>query len=179
MAAKIPGFKLTENEVSQTLDLKEILGIDVSNNQEIKDAIGQAIIDRIIERTESGKSIHGKDFKKAEPDSNYSHEYRDSHTFKAYGKNNNKINMTLTGNMLGTMDIIKDEKNKITIGWDDPTENAKAYNHNFGDTVPKREFFGITTGEINEIARKYKPDLMTNENDERLLNKIAKLIGKK
>lgn len=160
---------MSQSEVSQTFDLKQILGIDVSDFPEVKQAIGQAIIDKIISRTESGEDVSGKNFK------GYSKEYVNSLAFKAFGKSENDVNLTLTGSMLGTIDIIEDSGNKIKIGWSDDTENAKAYNHNTGDTVKKREFFGITSDDIKAISNEFKPDLRKSKNDEVLLKKLDKI----
>lgn len=168
--AKIPNLKMTESEVSQTFDLKEILGVDVSDTPAIKEAIGQALIDKIIERTESGVDVNGNKFEK------YSEDYKDSLAFKAFGKTG-KVNLTQSGQMLGTLDLIENKGNKIKIGWDDETENAKAYNHNTGDTVKKRQFFGITAEDIKAIRDEFKPDLKTTENDKILLKKLSKIAG--
>jgi hypothetical protein len=167
--AKLPNLKLSESEVSQTFDLKEILGVDVRDYPEVKDAIGEAIIQKIIDRTESGVDVSGKKFK------NYSDEYVGSLPFKAFGKSANDVNLTQTGAMLGTIDIIQDKGNKIKIGWEDPTENAKAYNHNAGDTVKKREFFGLTAADLKSISAEFKPDLRKSVNDEVLLSKLDKI----
>jgi len=167
--AKLPNLKLSESEVSQTFDLKEILGVDTKDFPEIKQAVGEAIIQRIVDRTESGQDVSGRSFK------SYSDSYVESLPFKAFGKKDSEINLTQTGSMLGTIDIVKDSGNKITIGWSDPTENAKAYNHQTGDTVKKREFFGLNTGDIKAITKEFKPDLKKSKNDEILLNKLNKI----
>lgn len=166
--AKIPNLKLSESEVSQTFDLKKILGVDLSDMPEVKDAIAQALIDRIVQRTESGKDVEGNKF------DSYSKEYKDSTAFKAFGKTN-KVNLTQTGDMLGLLNVIEDKGNSIKIGWDDTTENAKAYNHQTGDTVKKRQFFGITAEEIKTISAEFKPDLKKSKNDEAILSKLDKI----
>lgn len=150
--AKIKGLKLSENEVSQTIDLKELFGTSLSGSQALKEAIAQDIIDLIVERTESGKSVTGGNLKKP-----YSKQYQESLEFEVFGKEANEVNMKLTGNMLGTLDVLENSGSKIKIGWNDGTESAKAYNHNVGDTVPKRPFFGINQTELNQIKKKYEP----------------------
>lgn len=128
-----------------TIDLRELFGVNFTGHDALKQAIGQAIIDKIVERTKSGKSVYGKQF------AGYSNEYADSPDFKAFGKSKSKINLTMSGEMLDTMDIVDVRGDKITIGWSDDTENAKAYNHNTGDTVKKRRFFDITSDELKQI----------------------------
>jgi hypothetical protein len=147
--AKLEGLKLTESEVSQTIDLKEVFGVSLSGNDALKQVIGQALIDRIIDRTESNKDVNGRALKK------YSKEYVASDDFKAFGKSESDVNMTLTGNMLGTLDIVDASGSKVKIGWNDAVENAKAYNHNVGDTVSKRAFFGVTKQDIESIKREF------------------------
>lgn len=152
--AKLDGLKLTQSEVSQTIDLGEVFGVPLTGNESLKQVIGQALIDKIISRTESGKDVNGKPFKK------YSKEYIESDEFKAFDKSPGEINMTLTGQMLGTLDVLQTAGSKVKIGWADDTENAKAYNHNVGDTIKnKRAFFGVTKADLNEIKKEFKADV--------------------
>ena len=133
-------IKETQSQVSQTINIKEILGRTPTEAE--KQSIGQALIDRIIERTESGKGLSGKNLK-----SPYSKEYADSLEFKAFGKSRGKVNMTLTGDMLASIDILRSTRDTITIGIEGD-QAAKAFNHQTGDTVPKRRFFGVTQKDI-------------------------------
>jgi hypothetical protein len=137
---------------------------------EVKEAIGQAIIDFIRDRTESGVDVAGKRF------DSYSKDYKDSDAFKAYGKTN-KVNLSQTGDMLQLMDIVNSDGNTIKIGWEDTVENAKAYNHNIGDTVKKRQFFGVTSEDIKKLSKEFKPDLKNSKNDQAILNKLDKIAG--
>ena len=166
--SKISNLKLTQSEVSQTIDLKKVLGVDLTDYPEVKQAIGQAIIDLIVSRTEDGLDVNGKKF------ANYSKDYKDSLAFKAFGKTN-KVNLSQTGEMLSLMDIIDDSSNKLKIGWNDETENAKAYNHNVGDTVPKRPFFGVNDADLKKITDEFKPDLKKNQSDAAILKKLNKI----
>ena len=156
-----------------------MFGVSLRGRDELKQAIGQEIIDRIIRRTESGKAIGGKkDLKKP-----YSESYAESLDFKAFGKSKNKVNMKLTGDMLGSMDVTEIKGNKITIGFEGDEENAKAFNHNFGDTVPKRPFFGLNKNELTDIKRTFKSELkealkeQRSGDDNLLLGLIEKLGG--
>lgn len=154
-----PVFK--KDGVYQTLNLKEMFG--VVPNEEIKQAIGQYAIDYIRERTQNGAGIGGAPFNFGV----YSDEYADSLEFKAHGKDKHEVNMTLTGDMLALMDIIEETQSTVTIGWRDEEQNAKAYNHNTGDTVPKRPFFGLTSKEIREIADHFRDDVQTSVRETR------------
>ena len=145
--------KITKKEVSQKFNLGEYFGVDFGRDPDLKQEIGQAIIDKIIERTEDGKDISEKGFKK------YSKEYVDSDEFKDFGKSKNEINMTLTGRMLDDIDIISESRNTIKIGFEDSTEILKAFNHNTGDTVKKRKFFGIRERDLKEIGKEFRSEL--------------------
>lgn len=157
MAFKPPKF--SKDEVSQTINLKEQFGIDFTGLEDFRDIIGEAIIQKIKERTESGQGVSFSG-ENARPVTlkGYSKEYKDSPEFKAFGKTS-KVNMTLSGDMLNLMDVIDHTANTIKIGWDDGEQNAKSYNHNVGDTVPRRPFFGISKTELQEIVNEIKPDL--------------------
>lgn len=159
MAVKLNGLKLSETEVSQTVDLGELFGVPLTGNEALKQSIGQAIIDMIVARTEDGISVNGGKLKGP-----YSKAYADSDDFKAFGKKANEVNMKLTGQMLGTLDIIESSGSKIKIGWDDATENAKAYNHQTGDTVTKRPFFGISKKELQVIKDQFEHDVQQETN---------------
>ena len=151
MAWKKP--KITKKEVSQKFNLGEYFGVDFGRDPDLKLEIGQAIIDKIIERTEDGQDISENDFKK------YSKEYVESDEFKDFGKSKNEINMTLTGRMLDDIDIISESRNTIKIGFEDETETLKAFNHNTGDTVKKRKFFGIRSEDLKEIGCEFRDEL--------------------
>jgi hypothetical protein len=129
---------IKKSGVYQKFNLKEMFGVDVSRSPELKKAIGQAIIEHIVKRTEDGMGRDGKALK-----SPYSDSYSESLPFKAAGKSKRNVNMTLNGDMMGLLDIIDESANTITIGWEDETEILKAYNHNVGDTLPRRPFFGL------------------------------------
>lgn len=147
-----------KNRVEQTIELKELFrGVDLSN-RDLKEFIGEAIIEYMRERTLSGQGVRfsedGKGssvtFKK------YSKAYTESDDFKAFGKSKNEVNLKLTGDMLGLMDIVDVGKDTITIGWNDEDQVPKAFNHITGDTVPARPFFGVSKSELNELAKELR-----------------------
>jgi len=154
---------------SQTAKLKinfaDIFGDGVRLDGATKEAFLQDAIDMIIERTKNNRSLSGSKFK-----SPYSDSYANSNDFKAHGKSKNNVNMTLTGDMLDSLDIISISGNNAVIGWEDDTENKKAYNHNTGDTVPKRTFLGLQAKEVSELKDKYKERVKYNQT-----NKINEL----
>lgn len=143
----ITGLDLSERKVAQTINLEQILGVSFKGEKALRLAIAQAAIDHIIERTQSGKAVQGGGFKP------YSKDYKDSTAFKLLKDDGAPVNMTLTGSMLADIDVLGDGENTIQIGFRDKTETAKAFNHNTGDTLPKRPFFGISDKEIKSIVK--------------------------
>lgn len=140
-------LNITKKEVSQEIDLNNLIKADISEDEQLVLKIGQKIIDYIEDRVDEGL---GYSRKKLEPE--YSDEYADSLQFKAAGKSKTDVNMKLTGDMMASIDIIEVNGSKITIGIDDPDQAPKAFNHQTGDTVPKRPFFGVTHKELKEFV---------------------------
>lgn len=153
---------IKKGKVYQRFNLSEMFpGVDFSARPELKAIVGQAIIDHIVSRTQDGKAIGGtRELKRP-----YSKEYVESVEFKAAGKSKNEVNMTLNGDMLGLLTQTDETANTITIGWEDEKENLKAYNHNVGDTVPKRDFFGLNRTEQRAIAQRLKPEIAQANED--------------
>jgi len=154
--------------------------VDLSDREDIKQAVGQAIVDYMVARVKGGEGIGGVSLSVPK----YSPEYINSDAFKAFGKSEFPINMTLTGSMLEAMTVIDSNDNDIVIGWEDTTENAKAYNHNIGDTVPKRPFFGVSNSELDKIKSELKGEVRAilkegikkQEANDIILGKIASFI---
>lgn len=132
------------------------MGEKIPDDPDFKDAVAQKAIDIILERTAEGRSWKGTAFK------SYAKSYIESDEFQAFGKNKGKVNLTLAGDMLGLMDKIGETRDKIQIGWDDETENAKAANHILGVTVPSRDFFNLNKKELDEL-KQFAKDLIDNE----------------
>ncbi len=154
--------KVNKNNVEQTINLKDEFGIDFSGRRPLRELIGQAIIDKIRSRTADGQGMRfgrggsGTPVKLKSP---YSKEYSKSLEFRAFGKSRSKVNMSLTGDMMGLMDIKKQTGNTLTVGWDEKEENNKAFNHMSGDTVPTRPFFGVSKVELQDIKREFRSDI--------------------
>jgi len=146
--------KKSKNESYLDIDLKELFGKDVPDSSAFRQAVGQEIIDTIVERTQKSKFL-------APAKQTYDDDYVESVEFAAFGKSKNKVNLTQSGDMLGLMDIIKEKGSTIRIGWDDDLENKKATNINFGISkgMPKREFLGLTDKEEKKIREKFERDL--------------------
>ena len=154
--AKLNGLKTSKTSISQTLNLRDLLGRRPTETE--KEQFIQAAIDRIEERTADGKSVNGTNLK-----SPYSKMYADSLDFRAAGKSRSDVNMKLSGDMLGALDG-ESGRDTVTLFFDDETEAAKAANHHQGITVPRRPFFGINQKEAREIASSIEGDGGSDEN---------------
>jgi phage gpG-like protein len=175
--------KITKSQISQTINLKEFLDFDFSSRDDLMQSIGQKIIDRIVERTQSGQSIEIGDDGNAKFGTlkgPYKKEYVESLEFKAAGKSKGKVNLTLNGDMLSSIDF-RIKGNQIILEIDDEEQILKAFNHNTGDTLPKRPFFGISKSEIKEILEPVKDALpkikkaRASDRDEALLDVLEDL----
>ena len=160
--------KLTLEEVSQEIDLKQALGEQPSY---VYQSAAQDLIDYMVKRVSGGKGVEENKVTKLKKP--YSESYQQSLEFKAYGKEKNKINMKLTGNMLDSIDVIESSDGVVKIGIDDPEEAAKAYNHQTGDTVPKRPFFGVTESDISKIKKIYKKEFKPSEQVKDIMDAIG------
>lgn len=157
-------LNLSENEVSQSFDFVEEFGFSPSENQGLALTIAQDMIDIIQKRTAKSDNIYNNDFKK------YDEDYIESEDFKAFGKTK-KVNMKLTGDMLASIDVLEISDSTVKIGINDAEEAAKAYGHMTGmkghpyldGKTPKRQFFGINSGEIEKLRNKYKSDIDTTK----------------
>ena len=120
---------LLEYKVDLKKQLKKIK--DPDDRLRASKIAGEEALKRIKEMVSKQSSpVTGSSFKSLSAD------------YKKYKKGvvgNGKANMELTGDMLGELDLDYDE-DSFTIFIDDPDEAIKAFNHNTGDTVPKRPF---------------------------------------
>ena len=137
--------------MSLEIDLVDLFGDEVS--EDVAVSFGQAVIDTILDRTASGRSVQGRSFP------SYSDDYADSLQFKAAGKSQGSPDLELTGGMLSSIDITNATPRSITIAITDPDEVPKAFNHHTGDTVPARPFFGLSGREIDSLRRDFAPEV--------------------
>jgi hypothetical protein len=153
---------VTKTKIEQIIDLDKEFGIDFTGKRALKLALGQAIIDKIVSRTKSGRGIRfsssgaGQEIVLKSP---YSDKYADSRDFKAFGKTKNDVNLTLTGDMLAGIEIANgSNSNKLKIKMDED-ETGKAYNHQVGDTVPERPFFGVSSNDLKSIKSEFSSEI--------------------
>ena len=145
-------MKVTKEEVSQTFDIETEFGVDLSDEPRLRDEIGQAIIDRIRERcVDDNEDYLNRPLKK------YDEDYDESDAFDDFNKSEADVNMTLTGKMLESIDF-EDNQSVIKIEVA-KKETPKAYNHQIGDTVERRSWFGMSKKEIGDIKKSFSNEL--------------------
>lgn len=142
------------------------------SSTDFKREFGLRVIDAIITRTQD-KNLDKNNNKLFKP---YADSYINSDAFKVYGKTKNDINMTLTGEMLNSMDVVKISRSSIDIGFISKTQNDKAHGHingikrRFGQTKKKkgsiklviRDFFGLTQDAQIKILKSTMKDFNGN-----------------
>ena len=135
---------------------KATIQVDKRYSTRELESIASEIKDFIIERTQD-KHLDKRNRQFA----GYSDSYKHSLAFKVGGKSN-AVDLTLSGDMLAALDVLDTRPGVIEIGFEKgSTENAKAEGNILGtygkdkQVAPKRDFLGITKGDLNKILAKY------------------------
>lgn len=153
---------ITKDEVSKEikLDLPPDLPKDLA--KDIKQEVGDFVIESILsELADSKTPVSGGKFK--------------SKLSKAYMEETGKTfaNLDLNGDMLNSL-TSKVTASGVQVGIFNPDQAIKAYNHNVGDTLPKRQFIpspkenfkrDIETG-IRDIVASRVGEFQQNQNEE-------------
>lgn len=118
-----------------------------------RDKAASLIIEKIVQRTTNNIDSEGKRFK------NYSEAYSSSLEFKIANKSKNDPNLTLTGDMLNSIQVIDTGPGFITLGYNEGTpENDKATWAERSDNGPARKFLGLTDKELEQVIAEVKTD---------------------
>lgn len=145
--------KNNEDDLRLSIDLKEMFDLPFFPKDDgLRQAIGQAIIDAIKDKAMSGDFLSGSSKK------GYSKAYAESDAGVIYGKKAGaKPNLNASGDMLNSLTLdLPSNFNKLDVAFLDSLESQKAHGHvNGSDILPKRDFFGLTQKELNEIARRF------------------------
>ena len=168
--ARIAGKRtISLDEVSQTIDVTRY--IDAPTNDE-KETFATLAIETIVSRTLDGDDRNNSSFKP------YTEQYA-----ARKGVSVNSVDMFLEGDMLQsiTPDIINNKSIKLYVDGD--IEVKKSFNHVTGDTLPKRDFFGISEDEAKNIAAQIKRSRRNTDEEQPsnarrladLRNELAKL----
>lgn len=163
-------------KVSEKFNLNELFGTEFPDDRRLRLKVGNEIVQAIKQNTQSGLDKKGRSFKK------YSDSYKKSFPFKVFGKSGS-VDLTLTGDMLDTMEVIEDDSESVTVGWQDEQQKLKAENHIHGVTLPKRDFLGLPDAILNKIVEKNRAlveraadDRLTKRDEDRL-DREAKAEG--
>lgn len=169
--AEVKGLTVDPTELSQTLDLDDLLGAPVSSDPVLARAMVQHIIDYHKLRLTKSQGLGGAKFK----DSTYSKVYKSSLDFIAAGKSD-PVNMQLSGDMVGSLDILSESGSKIKYGVADDEVLPRAFGHQSGfEGHPaesklkqyKREWFGVTPPEARDLLKsKFSKELASLKPDQ-------------
>lgn len=146
---------------------------------DIRQAIASEIISFVRQRTLKGIDADGGKFP------GYSKGYINSVDFKATGKSKGKVNLTLSGDMLANIDIVKDKPKELVIGYDDKSDQAgKAEGNQIGsygksaDPKKARKFLGLQQDDLKKILSKYPVDSAKAEARAEAVNTAQEKIDK-
>lgn len=173
--------KLNENKDNLTvdIDIEKLLG-SASKNEVIRETFFQLAYDSLLDRLDKGLSVDNKPLKA------YSKSYKESLAYDVFGKDGT-VNMELSGDMINSIVIKKQNSKTMTIGFDSKEESNKAYGHMTGmeghptleGKVKPRNFFGWSDKELNNIAKELKPAIKEADlvSDAKLLSLIDRLLA--
>lgn len=152
-------------------------GMDLDDSE--KELLGQIYIDYIRERAKDGMGRGRKDFV------GYSEEYIKSLNFKIAGKSKNDVNMTLSGDMLGALEVLEIKRNKIIVGFENGSEENAIADGNirgtYGDSKPHksraRDFLTATQDELEKYVYAQIPADSETRSINAAINDLAGSIG--
>lgn len=134
-------MEMSESEVSFDLDFPELRGLPQELVNDILNEVGDYLKVSILDYVGDSRSpVAGGKFKKS-----LSPEYAERE-----GKDN--ANLDQTGSMLDSL-VFDISGTTLTIGIFDEDQAPKAFNHNTGDTLPRRQF-------IPEDGQTFKKEIM-------------------
>ena len=144
---------IRQNKVSYTLDVSEYLeDVPEDDREDATFEAGEAALEKITEYMENRKTpVSGvKNFRAL------SKEYA---KIKQKRVGNKNPNLRLTGKLIESLDVESDNKS-FSIRVIGKKDTEKAYNHNTGDTVPKRQFLPDDTKRSGP-GSKFKRDVVS------------------
>lgn len=140
-----------------------------------RELIAQEVIDYIVNRTKEGRD------KRENPFPSYSKEYVKSKDFKIAGKSKSNVNLTLSSEMLDSLQLLSHSRGEIVIGYDksDSDLNGKVEGNikgTYGSPTPrpgkKRDFLGIAADKKRAIEDQYDSSKVDRAT---ILERIARL----
>ena len=129
-------------------------------DEEQRETIADAIIEHIKFRTEQGIDKDGKPF------APYSKRYIESLDFKIAGKSAGDVNLTLSGDMLAELSLLRHKRGELMIGYKRGSEeNARADGNirgTYGQSQPNkrraRNFLGLKASERRALIKLLKDE---------------------
>lgn len=152
-------------------------------------AVAAELIDVIVERTQSGKGVKGKAkggiYQGTYSFPGYSDVYKNSFEYKKVKKKTGKVDLTLSGDMLGALELLEEDTGKVVIGYEEGSEeNARADGNirgTYGDSAPSekkaRNFLGVTKAELADVLDRY-PNTKKGRVNEEIVNR-ARAAGRR
>ena len=145
MAVKV---EKSQEKMELTVDLADEFGLEIRGNNALKMEIGEAYVQEIKARAQSGNRLGGGKMRR------YTKAYAE---FKGVGRDD--VDLTLTSDMLESLSVIGLSDNGVIIGFNQPDQDPKAFNHDTGDTLPRRPFFGLQKNELKRVKKEFLPDV--------------------
>lgn len=138
----------------------------LTENERIR--LGEALAEQIRKNAEAGKgrAFDNKSSRDGIIDQynkfpKYSKSYINSLDFKNAGKSPNKVDLTLSGDLLQSLDVVKQKDGEVVLGFPD-NQNGKAdgnirgtYGAEKPDANKARNFLGLTENDFNKILKKF------------------------
>lgn len=123
--------------------------LSVTADRDVKREIANSIAAKIVENTQKGMDKDGDRMASYAP---YSKAYKESKEFKQAGKKKNLVDLTLSGDMLGSVSVVSVSSNVIKIGFKNEKQFEKASWHIDGtDSMPIRDFWGLPFDDVAKI----------------------------
>lgn len=123
-----------------------------------REAIALEVVQFIRERSKKGRDKDNKTMP------GYSDVYKKSLSFKVAGKSS-KVDLTLSGDMLAALDVLKTSGRGLTIGYEPGDSiNGRVEGNRLGSYGGKpnarraRDFLGISKEDLSKILRRYPPN---------------------
>ena len=133
-----------------------------------RQAFGEALAEKIRLNAESGKGVPFEDkgthegiVSSYKAFKNYSKGYIKSLDFKNAGKSAGSVDLTLSGDLLQSLDVVKITSTKVELGFPS-NQDGKAdgnirgtYGRSRADAGKARNFLGLTESDYNKIVKKF------------------------
>jgi hypothetical protein len=140
---------ITKEETSFIYDIPDLDKVPKSLRSELVNEVGDYLVQSILDYVGEAKSPVSGGKYKSKLNPNYA---------KAMKGGDTLANLDLNGDMLNALTFKADiSSGKITVGIFDEEQAIKSYNHNKGDTLPKRQF-------IPEEDQKLKSEIIRGVN---------------